>query len=568
MAEFPKQPEHEKERTVSLHGGTISRNSPTVLEPSQAASIENMIFTGLGVREQRRGCLAFGGIENDPPGGIDGYTDASFDAFLISIWGSLVYDSTGNGAWSQIASNTSMVSGLLHQYQRGRSAGDLAITACTCEQPTDTTVGLNGRSQLIHYNIASDVSTQVSIAPRCITAFQGRLFYAEFETLGWSEVGDFADYSDTNSILVEAGIGGNITALVASRDANPKLWILKENAILLFQPRWGDVSGILPDPGITGTLEGDELNLLTSDLKVLTDETGCIATKTARWVPGLDGADVLFLSDDGIRSLERADNDAQRGAGFPISYQISAWINRINFSRAHTAVAAVFDNAYHIAVPMDGALEPNFILRYDIRQKAWTLLDIHARDIVNRIIVDTRLFIQNGFASVDTSVTEAVDAASPVFQVYQMYRGDVDPSTNLTDTGIKLPHFREESRGFVFGEPLIEKRWEKFVIHVSSAETSRIAIQYRRNQGTWNTVTETVIGGTEDVVILGVDALPWTANDQLKRRFTVGLNDVTPGVEFQMALARVTGSTEPGRLSVYMTELQARLLTDEHANDA
>ena len=573
MAENQKQPSHEKERTVSLHGGATSRNSPTVLEPDQAASIENMIITGLGIREQRRGCLAIGGIQSDPPGGMDGYTNATFDEFLMAIWGSNIYDSTGNGAWSQIASSSSMVSGLLHQYERGRSAGDLAIIACTCEQPTDTAPGINGRSQLMHYNIPNDVSTQVSLAPNCIAAFQGRLFYGEEETLGWSEVGDFAAYSDTNSILVEAGIGGNIRAVLPSRDSNPKLWILKDNAILLFQPRWGDDSGILPDPSLGGTILGDELNLLTSDLKVLTDKTGCIATKTAIWVPGLEAADVLFLSADGIRSLQRAENDAQRGAGFPLSYEIKAWTDRINFTRGHTASAAVFDNAYHIAVPMDGALNPNFVLRYDIRQKAWTLLDLHARDIATRPIVDERLFLQNGFPSVDTSVTEAVSASEPVFQVYQMFRGAVDPSTNVTsdstgtNTGLKLPHFREESRGFVFGEPLIDKRWEKFVMHVSSAETSRVALQYRRNQGQFNTVTEFLVGGTQDVITLGLDALPWEAQDQLKRRFTNSLNTVAPGVEMQIAIARVTGSTETGRLAIYMTELVAQLLTDELAND-
>lgn len=560
MAEFPKQPPHVPERAVSLHRGANSRNSPVVLEADQAASIENMIITNLGVRSQRLGATAFGGQTSDPPGGLDGYNDASFNEFLIAIWGNFVYKSTGDGGWAQIASDATMMPGHLHQFARGRSGGELAIGMCMCATPTDTGVGLNGRSQLVVYNIEQDTATQVSLAPRCIAPFQGRLFYAEGETVGWSEVGDLAAYSDANSILVEAGTGGLVSALIPSRDAQSKLWILKEDAILLLQPRWGADGDLIPD-----TTAGDELNLTTTELKVLTDKTGCIATKSARWVPGLEAADVLFLADDGVRSLRRAENDAQRGAGFPLSYDIPAWIDRINFARAHISHAAVFDNAYHLAVPMDGAREPTHILRYDIRFGAWSLHDLRSRDLVNRVIVDDRLFMQSNGRTIDSSVTDALDPTEAAYQVYQLYRGPLDPSTSVTAP--ILPHFREESRAFVFGEPLIDKRWAKFVAQISSAETSRVAIQYRRNQGQWSTITETTIGGSEDTVILAVDALPWTGQDQLKRRISLGMKHLAPGVEMQMAIARVTGSTETGRLSVYMTELQAHVLSDEMAND-
>jgi len=60
----------------------------------------------------------------------------------------------------------------------------------------------------------------------------------------------------------------------------------------------------------------------------------------------------------------------------------------------------------------------------------------------------------------------------------------------------------------------------------------------------------------------------WTGSDEEKRRLTSSFRDLAPGQEMQIGLARVTGSTEAGILSFYMTELQAQVLSDAFYNDA
>lgn len=573
MAEFPRDPPQQRDRTISLHGGTISRTAPHLLTEIQAQHVENMIITDIGARTRRLGSFALGGVVSDPasqpfnaPGGMGYYDDALFNQRLSAAWGSSVYTSNANGIWTQVASSTSLVSNMLHQFVRGRSVGALSLSVCACERPTDTSDGLNGRSQLVVYDIEADTATQVSLAPTCIESFQERLFYGERDTVGWSEVGILTAYSAlTNSIQVEPGLGGQITAIIASRDETPNMWILKERAVVLFRPRWGSAGNILPD-----TVAGDELNLVSSSLRILNQNTGCIATKSAAWIPGQETADVLFLSEDGVRALERAQDDFQRGAGFPLSYEIPTFINRINFDFAHKSAAAFFDQAYHLAVPLDGSEDNTHILRFDVRTKAWTIHDIHARDLVPQVIGDSRLYFQNVFATMDTSQTDAVDFSDPSdpphFQAYQLFRGNLDPSTSSSDA--LVPTLREDGRGFIFQDPLQTKRWDKLVLQMSTADTSRLTLKVRLDQGQFNTVTELVISGTQQTIVLGEDALPWEGSVEEKRRFSFSLRDLAPSREIQINVGGVTGASEIGRPTIYQTEIAGHLLSDEFANDA
>lgn len=563
MAENPKNPERQRERTVSLHEGAVQRNVPWLLTESQAQELINMEIDDLGERRRRGGSRAFGGVFNvNPPGGLAGYNNADYDEFLLGVWGHHFYYSDADGAWLQTACAVSLISGLLHQVVEGRQGGDLAWAACTCEEVTETSLGINGRSQLVIHNIVQDAETQVSLAPRCIAPFQNRLFYAEGELVGWSELGDLGAFSDVNNILVEPGIGGEITALLPARDTDPRLWVFKEDAIFIFSPRWGTEGGFIAD-----VVAGDALDTINSSVRTLSRNIGCVATKSIVWVPGAEQADVFFLARDGVRSLSRAEQDVQVGAGFPVSWNISDWIERINFAMAHKAVASVFDNAYHLAVPLDGARDNTHVLRYDIRNKAWTLHTIEARDLSNfRLAGEDRFWMQNRFPSADTSVTAGItDPSEAVYQVYSLYVGDLEPSTSITYP--RRVEMSESSRSYSMQEPLIKKSWDYFTVELSSAETSALEVAYRSDQGGWNQLTEIYIAGTEGTIIFGQDALPWQSSPDITRRKSFHLGEIQPSYHLQIRLATPTGATETGKLKIYFSEITATLKTDKFTND-
>lgn len=560
--EHKRDPERTAETVPSWHAGANSRLAPWLLEKDTAVEIENMFCNNVGTLSQRPGMTAFGGVHpgvSAPPGGISSFNDASYNDFLAGIWGTYFYRSSGNGGWAQVGSGASMVPGLLHQFVAGRIAGQLAILACTCEQVTETSKGIGGRSRLMLYNIEANAATQASLAPSCIAPFQSRIFYGENETLGWSEIGGLMGYSPSaNSILIEPGIGRRITAIVPTRDLDPKMYVFKEEAICIFSPRWGASGSLIPG-------SGDALDTVNSSVRVLSDGIGCIATRSVQWVPGAESADIFFLARDGVRSMRRAENDVQAGAGFPISYTIPGWIERINFTKAHKAVAAVFDNAYHLAVPMDGANDNTHVLRYDIGTQAWTLHSIRSKDLLTfRLGDNERLWMQSNLATGDCSVSGFV-AANPPYQVFRVYSGTYDPSTSAS-----LPVYNTwgyTSRMFSGTDPTRKKRFGRFMFQMSSADTCAFSIAYRRDQGNWSTVTNVRLGGTGDSIVLGIEPLPWNSPDEEIRKRSITIEEIAPAYFLQNKLTGITGATEIGRVSLYNHTAESFPYNPEHAND-
>lgn len=124
---------------------------------------------------------------------------------------------------------------------------------------------------------------------------------------------------------------------------------------------------------INGT--GGSLN----DTKVtqLTNEVGCLARKSVV----MKGNAMLFLSDDGVYSVEFLNDYNLRGADEPVSKDIQPYIDRINKNLASEAVGVLFNNRYYLAVALDtiaganNAVGNNTILVYNFLNKAWESID-------------------------------------------------------------------------------------------------------------------------------------------------------------------------------------------------
>jgi len=129
-------------------------------------------------------------------------------------------------------------------------------------------------------------------------------------------------------------------------------------------------------------------SLLDCTVKELTSEIGCLARKSVV----MRGNTMMFLSDDGVYSLQFLDEYNLRGSEEPISKNIQPYIDRINKNFAAEAVGVLFDNRYYLAVALDSAVGANdargnnSILVYNFKNQGWESLDTYG---------DSRFLIKN-----------------------------------------------------------------------------------------------------------------------------------------------------------------------------
>lgn len=559
MAKARQNPPFGADIISSLEKGVNTRQVEWKIDPSAAVDLLNVDQSKNGVFGRRKGATPFGGIEAEP-GGLGQFRDNATDQQNAwAVFGSELFLSTGSGLWETKACGISLVSDRLHMFVEGNwsaASGDQRSMYVSQAAPSS---GVTEASMLMAFKglNAADFSQSASYAPLAIAYFQNRLWIANNQVAGdgndlaWSELDDGLTYSPANALSIEPGIGGRITALLPARDSTPKLWIFKEDAITLLSPQWGSSGSLIP--GI-----GDELDTITSSLRMLTAGVGCVATRSVVWVPGFEKADVFFLARDGVRSLQRAENDTQIGAGLPLTYNVPAWVDRINFDFAHKAVATVFDNAYHLAVPMDGATDNTHVLRFDLFQQSWSLHNWKWRDAsIIPFSNEQRLFFQHMDGTNDCSATGAPDSLP--HQVYRAYVGAEDPG------GVPVS-YKIETRAFSFGDVNIRKRWDElaFIATVPAGETHFPTIVYRSDFRDWTTAASLAISVPDVPIILGQDPLPWVAPDQQLIARRIGLQDVDPG---RMIQFRILGESDYALPSFYELRVKAEAEQEIHDNE-
>jgi hypothetical protein len=134
-------------------------------------------------------------------------------------------------------------------------------------------------------------------------------------------------------------------------------------------------------------------SLADTVVKEMTSEVGCLARKTVI----MRGADMLFLSDDGIYGLTFLNDYNLRGMEEPLSKNIQPYIDRINKNLADKSVAILYDNRYYIAVPLDSvpngndARGNNAVLVFNFLNKGWESLDTYgdSRFLIEDFVVAT-----------------------------------------------------------------------------------------------------------------------------------------------------------------------------------
>jgi hypothetical protein len=178
-----------------------------------------------------------------------------------------------------------------------------------------------------------------------VRQFTNRIFAvgtgADRNTLYASDILDAEVWKSTNSIIVGGDDGEDIVAIQPFYDY--EILVFKPNKIYL----------VTADPTQT-TAAGWTVRLLN-------DKIGCASGRSVNFV----NKDVFFLANDGIRSVARSVADDFYIVGTPISEPVKNIIARINKNYVTTCNAAFYNNRYYLAIPLDTAITPNYILVYN-----------------------------------------------------------------------------------------------------------------------------------------------------------------------------------------------------------
>jgi len=196
--------------------------------------------------------------------------------------------------------------------------------------------GYSGAPTVTIIGNGSGATATATVSPppanlRLLINAENRLFGvgsgANRNTLYASDLLDPSVWDLTNSIVVNGDDGDQITAVVP----------YYKNRLIVFKKRRVFQVDIPSD----ATSGADWI------VSIISNNTGCVATGTAVQV----SSDILFLSDNGIRSLVRSVADDFSSVGIPISEVVKNVIQSINTDSIRVATAIYYDNRYFLAIP-------------------------------------------------------------------------------------------------------------------------------------------------------------------------------------------------------------------------
>jgi hypothetical protein len=204
------------------------------------------------------------------------------------------------------------------------------------------------------------------------------------------------------------------------------------------------------------------VNLTSATVKQVTDEVGCLARRSISQI----GAEVLFLSDNGVYGISFVDEYNLRGTALPLSEPINKTIQRINKAYADKAVSAYFDNRYYLAVPLDDSIENNAIIIYNFLNKQWESIDTFGDTNTTFDILD---LIVAG-----KGTNRAVYAINKEGGIHQLDVNESGQDAIISTLGQETATAVEvnavaRTRQFTIGS-IDRKKWNDFEIHAESGE--------------------------------------------------------------------------------------------------
>jgi hypothetical protein len=521
------------EDASDITAGAIDFDEDHLLPPNAAASLLNVETSFGGRRRKRKGILSrgvTGGSGN--PNGAARLEDPNADNFIVAHQGNLLHSTDGDGSFTPRATSASLYDTNSDMHQ-GRGAAFTPTLFIASAVPYTANVSLPYQ-ELFAIDTAWGFTSIDTIRPRALSWYQNRLWaFNSCQTghgpdfLLWSNVLDGRDFSSAESVQINPEGGDEGIAIVPLRGAQPQILLFKEQSIHRLDINW-ETDGFYPS-------SSNALDFTKAQLRPLVEQTGCVATKGLTWVPGLQGADLLFLSREGIRSLNRSTTDAQGGAGLPLSSRIQSTIDRINWDHANKAAAAFWNNVAYFAVPIDGAVNNNYVIAHDVTRGGWSFLDWDSSSWIKSKIDAARKF----FFFSNTSGTDGTSTYTNGYHLYETGTGAIDPF------GLPIQMI-EETRGFTFPENPNDpssglghkKIWRWLELKAQSASTHvTITLQYKVDDNdAWKSLGSMHIDPTDSYPILPVQ-LPFTFDSGTYSRKQISLHNVPPGYKLALRIS-------------------------------
>jgi hypothetical protein len=397
--------------STSFEGGQASGISPSLIANNQASEISNMTISPSGILQTRQGIEQVSANVSSGSGiqGMHYFDTPNIEEIVVACNG-VIFKSTSatsfattagtvtSGAvqvdfsqfnnrlyYSDGASNLHFTDGTT-AFRQGTSVLSITVTNDGTSYGSAPTVTI-GAPNLAYGTTASAVATVASNKVTAITVTNAGSGYTSAPTVtitggggsGATATASVSALSPSGLRLIRqftnrlfaVGTGDNRNTLYASDILDAEVW-KATNTIVVGGNDGEDIIAIQPffDFELL-VFKPNKIYLVTVDptsttasgwtVRLINDKVGCQASRSAIFT----NKDVLFLSNDGIRSVVRSAADDFYTVGPTLSEQVKNVIARINRSYIGSANGAFHNNRYYLALPLDNSTTCNYVLVYN-----------------------------------------------------------------------------------------------------------------------------------------------------------------------------------------------------------
>jgi hypothetical protein len=341
-------------------------------------------------------------------------------------------------------------------------------------------------------------------------------------TLYASDILDPSVWDTANSIVVNGDDGDQITAIVP----------YYKNRIIVFKKRRVFQVDIPSD----ATTAADWI------VSIISNNTGCVASGSAVQV----SSDILFLSDNGIRSLVRSVADDFSSVGVPISEVIKDVIQTINTDSARISTAIYYDNRYFLAVPTGSSNVNDTLIVYN------TVLGAFEGTWSPRIMQFTLTnFNQAGTRAMFKKVNGVIEQ----YAGYKSPAGTV--SSDYQDAGTNYESY-VRTKDFNFGDTFAAKYGSHFEVIFDDSFSNSANIFIQRDVDTGDISVQSGLNIASSVLTLPF-VLPATLPTTVKKRIASDLrkyekwrllNIKISSTANKMAIRQIVAAANPDTIEI------------------
>ena len=341
-------------------------------------------------------------------------------------------------------------------------------------------------------------------------------------TLYASDILDPAVWDLTNSIVVNGDDGDQITAIVP----------YYKNRIIVFKKRRVFQVDIPSD----ATTAADWV------VSIISNNTGCVASGTAVQV----SSDILFLSDNGIRSLVRSVADDFSSVGVPISEIVKDVIQSINTDSIRISTAIYYDNRYFLAVPTGSSNVNDTLIVYN------TVLGAFEGTWSPRIMQFTLTnFNQAGTRAMFKKVNGIIEQ----YAGYKSPSGTV--SSDYLDAGTSYDSYIR-TKDFNFGDTFAAKYGSHFEVIFDDSYSNSANIFIQRDSDTGDVSVQSGLNIASSVLTLDF-VLPAVLPTSVKKRIASDLrkyekwrllNIKISSTANKMAIRQIVAAANPDTIEI------------------